>query len=163
VGILAGHTEEPANLVNATHLAKERGIEFTEATTRQERDYTNRITLRSGDVSVSGTTIGTTSRTRLVSVFDQDIEIELAPHIGIFRYLDVPGMIGRVGSILGAATVNIASMAVSRSRAEGLAVMAVTVDSPVPKPVADQIAAIDGFENVWFVELALEPTEGHGA
>jgi D-3-phosphoglycerate dehydrogenase len=156
VGILAGHTEEPANLVNAAHLAAERGIEFTEATTRQERDYTNRITLRSGDVSVSGTTIGTTSRTRLVSAFDQDIEIELAPHIGIFRYLDVPGMIGRVGSILGAAKVNIASMAVSRSRAEGLAVMAVTVDSPVPKPAADEIAAIEGFENVWFVELGLE-------
>ncbi len=155
-GILAGHTAEPANLVNAPHLADERGIKLIEATTRQERDYTNRITLRTGVVSVSGTTIGTTSRTRLVSAFDQDIEIELAPHIGIFRYLDVPGMIGRVGSILGGAGVNIASMAVSRSRAEGLAVMAVTVDSPVPKDVADQIAAIDGFEQVWFVQLDLE-------
>ena len=107
-------------------------------------------------MSVSGTTIGTTSRTRLVSAFDQDIEIELAPHIGIFRYLDVPGMIGRVGSILGGAGVNIASMAVSRSRAEGLAVMIVTVDSPVSKDVADQIAAIDGFDQVWFVQLDLE-------
>lgn len=155
-GILAGHTEQPANLVNAPHLAEDRGIRVTEATTRQERDYTNRVTLRSGDVSVSGTTIGTTSRARLVSAFDQPIEIELAPHIGIFRYLDVPGMIGRVGSILGAAAVNIASMAVSRSRAEGLAVMAVTVDSPVSKTVADQIAAIDGFEQVWFVQLDLD-------
>lgn len=156
VGTLSGHTAEPPNLVNAPHLAEERGIKITEATTRQERDYTNRITLRTGDVSLSGTTIGTTSRTRLVSAFDQDIEIELAPHVGIFRYLDVPGMIGRVGSILGAAGVNIASMAVSRSRAEGLAVMAVTVDSPVSKDVADQIAAIDGFEHVWFVELDLD-------
>ncbi len=156
VGVLAGHTEETPNLVNAAHLADERGIQFTEATTRQERDYTNRITLRTGDVSVSGTTIGTTSRTRLVSVFDQPIEIELAPHIGIFRYLDVPGMIGRVGSILGSADVNIASMAVSRSRAEGLAVMAVTVDSPVAKDVADTIAAVDGFESVRFVQLDLE-------
>ena len=155
-GILAGHTAEPANLVNAPHLADERGIRFTEATTRQERDYTNRITLRTGDVSISGTTIGTTSRTRLVSAFDQDIEIELAAHVGIFRYLDVPGMIGRVGSILGSAGVNIASMAVSRSRAEGLAVMAVTVDSPVPTDVADLIAAIDGFDRVWFVQLDLE-------
>jgi D-3-phosphoglycerate dehydrogenase len=155
-GILRGHTAEPANLVNAPHLAEERGIRVTEATTRQERDYTNRITLRAGEVSVSGTTIGTTSRTRLVSAFDQPIEIELAPHVGIFRYLDVPGMIGRVGSILGKADVNIASMAVSRIRAEGLAVMAVTVDSPVPKAVADEIAAIDGFEQVWFVQLDLE-------
>ena len=155
-GILRGHTAEPANLVNAPHLAEERGIRVTEATTRQERDYTNRITLRAGEVSVSGTTIGTTSRTRLVSAFEQPIEIELASHVGIFRYLDVPGMIGRVGSILGKAEVNIASMAVSRIRAEGLAVMAVTVDSPVPKAVADEIAALDGFEQVWFVQLDLE-------
>ena len=91
-----------------------------------------------------------------MSAFDQAIEIELAPHIGLFRYLDVPGMIGRVGSILGTADVNIASMAVSRSRAEGLAVMAVTVDSPVSKAVADAIAAIDGFEQVWFVQLDID-------
>jgi D-3-phosphoglycerate dehydrogenase len=91
-----------------------------------------------------------------VSAFEQPIGIELAPHVGIFRYLDVPGMIGRVGSILGKAEVNIASMAVSRIRAEGLAVMAVTVDSPVPKAVADEIAALDGFEQVWFVQLDLE-------
>ena len=41
------------------------------------------------------------------------------PHVGLFRYLDIPGQIGRVGTILGLANVNIASMAVSRSRAEG--------------------------------------------
>jgi len=152
-GILAGHTEEPANLVNAAHLARERGIEWSERSSRQTGDYTNRLTVRAGAVSVAGTTVGTTSRTRLVQAFGQEIEIELAEHLGIFRYLDVPGMIGRVGTILGRAAINIASMAVSRSRAEGLAVMAVTVDSPVPPPVADEIASIEGFDRVWFVTL----------
>jgi D-3-phosphoglycerate dehydrogenase / 2-oxoglutarate reductase len=152
-GILAGHTEEPANLVNAAHLARERGIEWAELSSRQRGDYTNSLTLRTGAVSVAGTTVGTTSRTRLVRAFDQEIEIELAEHLGIFRYLDVPGMIGRVGTILGRAAINIASMAVSRSRAEGLAVMAVTVDSPVPRAVADEIASIEGFDRVWFVTL----------
>ncbi|HJZ62246.1 MAG TPA: phosphoglycerate dehydrogenase [Miltoncostaeaceae bacterium] len=152
-GILAGHTEEPANLVNAAHLARERGIEWSERSSRQTGDYTNRLTVRAGAVSVAGTTVGTTSRTRLVQAFGQEIEIELAEHLGIFRYLDVPGMIGRVGTILGRAAINIASMAVSRSRAEGLAVMAVTVDSPVPPAVADEIASIEGFDRVWFVTL----------
>ena len=104
-------------------------------------------------MSLGGTTVGTTSRPRLVSAFDQDIEIELAPNIGIFRYLDVPGQIGRVGTILGSAHVNIASMAVSRSRDDGGAVMAVTLDSPVPGLAAQKIAAIDGFEKAWFVTL----------
>jgi D-3-phosphoglycerate dehydrogenase / 2-oxoglutarate reductase len=65
----------------------------------------------------------------------------------------VPGMIGRVGTLLGEAQINVASMAVSRSRAAGHAVMAVTADSPVPPEVAARIAALDGFDAVWFVTL----------
>lgn len=152
-GVLAGHLEEDVNLVNAQSLARERGIEWSESASPRARDYTNRLTVRTGEVSVSGTTIGTTSRTRLVEAFGMEIEIELAPHIGIFQYRDVPGMIGRVGSILGEARVNIASMAVSRAQKDGRAVMAVTVDSPVPPAAADAIAAIEGFDRVWFARL----------
>ena len=73
--------------------------------------------------------------------------------MGIFRYRDVPGMIGRVGTILGKAAVNIASMAVSRSRTQGQAVMAITVDSPVPPGCVEKIAGSEGFDQVWFVKL----------
>lgn len=152
-GVLQGHVEDPVNVVNAGALAADRGIAWSETTTPQARDYTNRITLRAGDVSVGGTTVGTTSRPRLVSAFDQEIEIELASNIGIFRYRDIPGQIGRVGTILGEADVNIASAAVSRSRAEGGAVMAVSVDSPVPAATAGRIEALEGFEFVRFADL----------
>ena len=57
---------------------------------------------------------------------------------------------------LGLANVNIASMAVSRSRAEGGAVMAVTVDSPVPDETVREIANVDGFAQVWFAALDVE-------
>jgi len=154
-GIIADTTEEAPNLVNATHLATERGIRFSESATPQSRDYTNQLTLRAGDVEVSGTLVGQSSRTRLLSVFDQEVEIEIGPHMGIFRYRDVSGMIGRVGTALGEADVNIASMAVSRNRREGLAIMAVTVDHPVPDDVAAAIEDLDGFERVWFIELDL--------
>ena len=127
-----------------------------ETTTPRARDYTNRLSLRTASVSLGGTTVGTTSRPRLVSAFDRDIEIELAPHMGIFRYLDVPGQIGRVGTILGEAQINIASMAVSRSRADGVAVMAVSVDSPVPPQVEAEIEGIEAFEQAWFVTLDVE-------
>lgn len=155
-GVLTGRVDEAVNVVNAASLAEERGIAWTETSNPRERDYTNRLTVRSGDVSLGGTTIGTTSRPRLVEAFGQDIDIELAPHIGLFRYLDVPGQIGRVGTILGEAEVNIASMAVSRAQREGGAVMAVTVDSPVPPDAAARIAAIDGFDRVWFADLRPE-------
>ncbi|MDX6554224.1 MAG: D-3-phosphoglycerate dehydrogenase / 2-oxoglutarate reductase [Miltoncostaeaceae bacterium] len=152
-GLLRGHVDGPVNLVNAGSLAAERGIEWTETTTPAAREYTNRLTLRAGRVSLSGTTIGLTARPRLVSAFDQDLEIELAAHIGIFRYRDVPGQVGRIGTILGKAQVNIASMAVSRSAADGSAVMAMTVDSPVARETVEEIRALEGFDAVWFVSL----------
>ncbi|HEX2508324.1 MAG TPA: phosphoglycerate dehydrogenase, partial [Miltoncostaeaceae bacterium] len=86
-GVLQGHVEEHVNVVNAGALAAERGIEWTERTSPRARDYTNRISLRTGEVGLSGTTVGTTSRPRLVEAFGQAIEIELAPHVGLFRYL----------------------------------------------------------------------------
>lgn len=152
-GLLAGHTDEPVNMVNAPALAESRGIAWTDTSSSRARDYTNRLELHAGEISLAGTTVGTTSRPRLISAFGQDIEIEIGRYMGIFRYLDVPGMIGRVGSALGAASINIASMAVSRSQQAGHAVMAITVDSAVPDQVADQIAGIDGFDRVWFVAL----------
>jgi D-3-phosphoglycerate dehydrogenase / 2-oxoglutarate reductase len=156
-GIMRGHVEEDVNMVNAGSLAKERGIEWTEISSPAAPIYTNRLTLRAGPagsrVEISGTTVGATERPRLVSVFGQEIEIELAQNIGIFLYKDVPGMIGKVGTILGAAKVNIASMAVSRSSEEGQAVMAVTMDSPAPPEVAAEIGGIDGFASVWFATL----------
>lgn len=156
-GIMRGHVEEDVNMVNASSLAKERGIEWTETSSPAAPIYTNRLTLRGGpagsQVEISGTTVGATERPRLVSVFGQEIEIELAPNIGVFQYRDVPGMIGKVGTILGAAKVNIASMAVSRSSTEGQAVMAVTMDSPPPPQVAAEIGRIEGFASVWFATL----------
>jgi D-3-phosphoglycerate dehydrogenase / 2-oxoglutarate reductase len=154
-GIMQGHLEEGVNLVNASSLARERGIEWSETTSSAAPTYTNRLTLTGGPdrLTLSGTTVGTTERPRLVAVFGHEIEIELARNIGIFLYRDVPGMIGRVGTILGQAGINIASMAVSRTQVEGRAVMAVTVDSPVTPEAADEIAAIDGFESVWFATL----------
>lgn len=152
-GLLAGRVDGPVNLVNAPSLAEERGITWRETSTAQERDYTNRLTLRAGDVSVSGTTVGVTSRPRLVEVFGQEIEIELAPYIGLLRYTDVPGQIGRIGTLLGGANVNIGTAAVSRSSQDGDAIMGIALDSPVPAEVAQQISTLPGFAAVWFVEL----------
>jgi D-3-phosphoglycerate dehydrogenase len=58
--------------------------------------------------------------------------MELAPRVVLLRYDDVPGVIGRVGTLFGEAGVNIANMAVSRNREGGKALMALTIDSTAP-------------------------------
>jgi D-3-phosphoglycerate dehydrogenase len=79
----------------------------------------------------------------------------------VFRYQDLPGMIGRVGTIFGGHGINISSAAVGHSPdgaagAQGgqrLAAMVVTTDAPVPAGVLDEIVASEGFEQGWSVDL----------
>ena len=90
---------------------------------------------------VAGTTIGNDDRHWLVSALGFELEMELAPRVVLLRYDDVPGVIGRVGTLFGDAGVNIANMAVSRNREGGKALMALTLDSAAPAELLDAAAA----------------------
>jgi D-3-phosphoglycerate dehydrogenase len=151
-GVLAGHTEEDVNDVNAPALAEERGIAVTETSSDRARDFTDlvRVTVVSGDdrSGVVGTVLGNRDRPHLLEAWGSRFNVQLEPCLAIFRYRDQPGMIGRVGTALGEAGVNIVSAAVGRQpdgAAEGEAVMVVTADSKVPQEVVDAIVASDGF------------------
>jgi D-3-phosphoglycerate dehydrogenase / 2-oxoglutarate reductase len=65
--------------------------------------------------------------------------MELAPRMALLLYDDIPGVIGRVGTLFGDAGVNIANMTVSRNRAGGKALMALSIDTPVPAELADEL------------------------
>jgi D-3-phosphoglycerate dehydrogenase / 2-oxoglutarate reductase len=80
----------------------------------------------------------------VIQVWDFEVEIEPAPHMIFFIYADRPGIIGKVGTILGEHDINIATMEVGRKGAGGDALMGLTVDSPVPPDVLRTVAdAID--------------------
>jgi D-3-phosphoglycerate dehydrogenase len=161
-GAFEGRVEEHVNFVNAPAIAEERGIQVAESSESESRDYANlvRVAVIAGGerFEVGGTVFGPRHVPHLVSAYGQSFNIELARHLAIFRYSDVPGMIGKVGTVLGDHGINIASTAVGRAPdhepdapAGGgtgrLAVMVVTVDSPVPAEVIGAITALEGFES----------------
>ena len=77
--------------------------------------------------------------------------MELAPLLVFFRYDDVPGVIGRVGTMFGRAGINIANMAVSRTRRGGKALMALSIDQPVPPDLLERLGA--DFDDARFLSL----------
>jgi D-3-phosphoglycerate dehydrogenase len=131
-GAFQGQTDEPVNYVNAPVVASDRGIEVVEEKRRSSRDFTNLVAISADGARVSGTTIGNDDRHWLVSALGFEVEMELAPRMVLLRYDDVPGVIGRVGTLFGEAGVNIANMAVSRNREDEKALMALSIDSDAP-------------------------------
>jgi D-3-phosphoglycerate dehydrogenase / 2-oxoglutarate reductase len=138
-GAFQGHTDQPVNYVNAPVVAADRGIDVVEEKRRSSRDYTNLVAVSVDGARVAGTTIGKDARHFLVSALGFDLEMELAPRIALLRYDDIPGVIGRVGTLFGAAGVNIANMTVSRNREGGKALMALSIDAPAPPELLVQL------------------------
>jgi D-3-phosphoglycerate dehydrogenase len=162
VGALEGRTEEQVNLVNAPTMAHQRGIIFEEKAISEAQDFNEliRVTVVAGDqrVAVAGTGIGPNRVPHLVEVQGRRLTIELEPYVTVFRYEDLPGMIGRVGTIFGAHGINISSAAVGHTPDgdrddKRLAAMVVTTDARVPEDVVGEIVASDGFVNGWSVDL----------
>ena len=157
-GVLGGKIEEAVNDVNAPSLAEERGIVVSETNTPHARDFTDlvRVTVVSGGKRsrVVGTTIGRGHRGHLLEAWGSRFNVQLEDHLAVFRYRDQPGMIGRVGSALGEAAVNIVSAAVGRGPGEeGDAVMVVTTDAPIAGDVLRSIVESDGFHDGRAVSL----------
>ena len=163
VGALQGRTEEEVNLVNAPSMAHQRGIVFEEKAVSEAEDFNEliRVTVVAGDerVAVAGTGIGPSQVPHLVEVQGRRLTIELEPYVTVFRYEDLPGMIGRVGTIFGAHGINISSAAVGHTpdSLDGderrYAAMVVTTDAPVGPEVVREIVASDGFVDGWAVDL----------
>jgi len=162
VGVLTGHVEEDVNEVSAPAIAAERGIALVETKRTQARDFTDlvRVTVVAGDgrARVAGTTLGRQHRPHLVEAWGQRFNLQFEDdHMVLFRYRDMPGMIGRAGTCFGAHGININSAAVGHVPEDGgnggVAVMVLTTDGPVPEQVLGEILSDDGFFAARFVAL----------
>ena len=151
-GLFQGRVDQAVNYVNAPVIAAERGIAVSEERLRASRDYMNLVEVRADDVAVSGTTIGPEPRLFLAGALGYSIDIELAPNLVFLLYTDIPGVIGRVGTMFGEHGVNIANMAVSRTHEAGKALMAFAIDGPAPAELVERIRA-EGFDDVQFISL----------
>jgi D-3-phosphoglycerate dehydrogenase len=148
---LMGTYSQTVNMVNAPVLAKERGLDVKEVRHEREGDYHTlvRVTASTpdGDRCVAGTLFGN-SAPRLVDVFGVAVEADLAGHMLYIVNNDAPGFIGKLGTALGEAGINIATFNLGRRAAGGEAVALVAVDDPVTPAVVAKLCALEGVREV---------------
>lgn len=154
--LLAPYYQENVNYVNAPVLAKERGIEITESTTDHFGNYINTIHLQVDFADSTHTIRGTVlndASVRIVEVDSYRVDISTEGMLLMFFNPDVPGILGKVSTILGNAGVNIAGLANGRGEIGSLAVTIINLDSDVPPDALQEISAIEGLSTVRLIKL----------
>lgn len=146
-GILERHLGNEVNIVNAMHLAKSRDLHVVVSQTPKTKGFTNLVTVtlktqNGGERLVAGTLLHGYGE-RIVRLDKFPVDIAPEGHQILISHNDTPGMIGRVGTILGENNINIASMQVGRKVIGGEAIMILTVDKDVPKDVLVKLTGLN--------------------
>ena len=155
-GLLTPITSERVNLVNAQLVARGRGLRISERKTPDAAPYTSRLEVavetERGEAHVAGTIVN--RRPHIVQI--GEFPIDLVPTRGymlLTRHQDRPGMIGKVGTILGEADVNISAMQVGREAPRGEALMILSVDDPVSPDVIARLRAVENVNTIRVIQL----------
>ena len=150
-GALQKFTEDRINAVNARLIAAGRGMKIIERRSPSHSSYTSLIKLRMHGHELAGTVLMDEPRVVGIDAF----RVDLVPdgRFLVSRHEDRPGVVGRVGTILGEHDVNIASMLVGRDAPRAKAMMILAVDDPVADSVMERLRGVDGMSDLHYVEL----------
>lgn len=155
-GLLSQALRERVNYVNASIEAKERGIRIIETRDASVRDYAGSLHLAAkgslGEHSVTGALLGD-GEIRITDIDEFPINVPPNHYMLFTRHRDMPGIIGKIGSLLGSFNVNIASMQVGRKIVRGDAVMVLSIDDPLPEGILNEISKVPGIREAYTVTL----------
>jgi len=156
-GVLSPFSEQ-VNLVNAGMIARERGIDLVESRSEHAEDFnsTLEVTVKKPDeeISVTGTVLEN-GEPRIIRFGDLKLDLTPARRLLIMFYPDIPGQVGKFGTILGNGDINIAAMEVGRRQRGEEAVVILTLDDPVPEEVQEQLKETAGVKKLWYLEQDL--------
>ncbi|MGK7926678.1 MAG: phosphoglycerate dehydrogenase [Spirulina sp.] len=155
-GLLSQALRERVNYVNASIEAKERGIRVIETKDASSSDYSGSLHLNAhgslGEHSVTGVLLED-GEIRVTNINGFPINLPPSSHMLFTLHRDMPGIIGRLGTLLGNFNVNIASMQVGRQIVRGNAIMALSLDDPLPDGLLQEITEIPGINDAYTVTL----------
>ena len=158
-GLLETVTTERVNLVNAGSLAKARGITVVERKTTDAGAWAAQLTVSSEAVDGAPITVGGTvaaGEPRITRLGGYRLDMAPADVMLITRHTDQPGMVGRIGAMLGEADVNISAMHLARSRPREDALMILALDDDLSPAVEVAIRALPAVLDLWAIRLGGE-------
>jgi D-3-phosphoglycerate dehydrogenase len=155
-GLLTPYMGEVVNFVNASVIAKDRGIRVRESKSTTAEDFASMVAIttvvRGGSNYIAGALFGTRDF-RIVQINDFLIEAVPQGNMLLIQNYDRPGVIGNIGTTLGNRNINIATMQFSRDRSGGVAISLLHLDSVISKEVMEELSQVPDIISVKHIEL----------
>ena len=155
-GLLDPVVDEKLNLVNAEVFAEKRGIEISETTTSKADEYASLITIKiddgEGTKELSGTVFHQ-DELRIVDINGYEVDLNPKGNMLVTDHQDQPGIVGKVGTLLGDNDVNIASMQLGRNEAGGEAIMVINIDQELNEELKKDLLDIEGMSDFSLLSL----------
>ncbi|MEH7414424.1 phosphoglycerate dehydrogenase [Neobacillus drentensis] len=155
-GILSYHLSDSVNLINALHLLKEQGVSYNvvkHATNKGFANYMELSVSNNQETAKIGATVLNGYGARILKINQYRIDVKPEKYLLYIKHRDVPGMIGKVGSLLGDHEINIGTMQVGRTEVGGEAIMVLTLDRTLSAHVIKVLKLIDGLQEAQVLEL----------
>jgi D-3-phosphoglycerate dehydrogenase len=155
-GVLSPILKETVNFINATALAKERGIQVKESKLSKEAEFVNLVQLEiktDKETRRIAGTLASNKQPRIVKIEDYYVEATPAGEMLVIQNLDKPGIIGNLGTLLGKHNINIAAMTFGREKPGGEAISLLNVDSPITADILDKIKKTENILSVKVINI----------
>lgn len=155
-GVLSYHLSDSVNLINALHLLKEQGVSYNVQKNATNKGFANfmELSVSNGfETAKIGATVLNGYGARILKINEYRIDVKPEKYLLYIKHRDVPGMIGKVGSLLGDYQINIGTMQVGRATVGGEAIMVLTLDKAIKANVLGELTQIDGLEEAQLLEL----------
>ena len=165
VGLFAPHMEEPVNVINAPVLAEQRGVEVQQSTSGSVREFANLMEVRlqtdQMERSAGGTIFGN-QLPRIIAIDGFRMEMNPEGNVLVIFNDDMPGVVGKFGTILGRNQINIADMTLSRKADPSKAVIGINLDNPPGEAVIGEIRSQEFVNAAYYLSLPPLPPEERG-
>jgi D-3-phosphoglycerate dehydrogenase len=156
-GVLSYHLSDSVNLINALHLLKEQGVSYNVVKNASNKGFANYMELsvtNNFETAKIGATVLNGYGARILKINQYRIDVKPEKYLLYIKHRDVPGMVGKVGSLLGDHQINIGTMQVGRTEVGGEAIMVLTLDKTLNANVIHALKLIDGLEEAQVLELS---------
>lgn len=152
-GVLSRHGEVSVSTENVDSTAHRHGVKIEAAVSADSLGYDSLVSMEGDGVELSFTVPGSHGEVHIVSILRYRLDVVPADHALVFTYADEPGQIGRMGTILGEAGINISTMAIGKRADCNEVLVFMNLENEAPRAVVDAVAEAIGATNAWSIRL----------